>query len=105
MCGQKKRRLWVPLGKRAGGRAGADWDEGRGTRRKEEKKLKVVNKMNEGVCLRTLKGPGRAKFRDSNGTQMRNQKPVLETSPRWGGGSPDKRGGIRSAALLLFWPP
>lgn len=51
-----------------------------GTRRKEEK-IKVVNKMNEGVCLQTLKGPGRAMFRDSNGTQMRNQKAVLETSP------------------------
>lgn len=59
---------------------------GRLGRRKEgqeerKKKRKVVNKMNEGVCLRTSKGPGRAKFRDSNGTQMRNQKPVLETSP------------------------
>lgn len=30
-----------------------------GTKEERKKKIKVVNKMNEGVCLGTLKGPGR----------------------------------------------
>lgn len=55
--------------------------------------------MNECVCLQTLEGRGRARFRDSNGTQMRNQRfdEVGEVQT--------KRGGRRSAARLLLWPP
>lgn len=55
--------------------------------------------MNECVCLQTLKGPGRARFRDSNRTQMRNER-FDEV-----GGVQTNRGGRKSAALLLLWPP
>lgn len=76
-----------------------------GPRKKGRRKERLLIRWMKVCASEPWRGLEESKFRDSNGTQMRNQKPVLETSPWWGGGSPDKRGGIRSAALLLFWPP